>query len=127
MRLTSNKANAILLAVLVLASVVLALAAGFEVGLFVLLMVAGMALGTTLVYFATNSHRTRKPVALLVLSGVLALFLVSIVGLASGVEWLAFAPSISELPSGPFFFGLLIGVVQVAFGRLVGRGAWAGD
>ena len=122
----SNKANAILLAVLVLASVVLALA-GFEVGLFVLLMVAGMALGTTLVYFATNSHRTRKPVALLVLSGVLALFLVSIVGLASGVEWLAFAPSISELPSGPLFFGLVIGVVQVAFGRLMGRGAWAGD
>ncbi|MDP9439876.1 MAG: hypothetical protein M3P49_14235 [Actinomycetota bacterium] len=122
----SNKANAILLAVLVLASVVLALA-GFEVGLFVLLMVAGGALGTTLVYFATRSHRTRKPVALLVLSGVLALFLVSIFGLASGREWLAIAPSIHELPSGPLFFGLIIGVMQTALGRLVGRGAWAGD
>ena len=126
MGLISNEANAVLLALLVLASLALALA-GFEVGLFVLLMLAGMALGTALVYFATKPRRARKPVALLALFGILALFFVSIAGLAFGAEWLAFVPSVSDLPSGPFFFGLIVGVVQVAFGRLMGRGPWSGD
>lgn len=119
MGLISNKANAILLALLALASVALALA-GFEVGLFVLLMLAGMALGTALVYFATKPRRARKPVALLLLLGILAL---PIATLTLDVEWLAFVPSVSDLPSGPFFFGLIVGVVQVVFGRLMGRGA----
>lgn len=126
MRLIRNKADvtgAILLAVLGIASAALALA-GLEVGLFVLILLAGMALGTALVYFATKPRRARKPVALLLLLGIFAL---PVAALTLRAEWLVFAPSISEMPFGPSFFGLIIGAAQVAFGRFIGRGAWAGD
>lgn len=126
MRLIRNRADvagATLLAVLGIASAALALL-GFEVGLVVLLLLVGTAIGMALVHFATKPRRARKPVALLLLLGIFAL---PVAALTLQAEWLVLALRISEVPFGPFFFGLIIGAVQVAFGRLIGRGAWAGD
>ena len=129
MKLIRNKADVgglILLAVIALAGVALALA-GYEAGLFVLSIMGGIALGMALVHFATRPRHTRKPVALVLLLSVPALFLVTIVGLIYGVEWLVLAPNSFQSPSGALFFGIMCGGLQVAFGRLMGLGPWAGD
>ena len=126
MRNRADVGGLILLAVIAIAGAALALA-GHEVGLFILLTMAGIGLGMALVYFPTRSRRARRPVALLALFGILAFFLVPFVGLWLGAEWLVYPSMVSGSPSGGFLFGLVIGAGQVAFGRLMGRGPWAGD
>ena len=125
-RSKADVAGVILLAVVRIASAALALA-GFEAGLFVLSIMGGIALGVALVHLATRPRRTRKPVALILLLSIPALFLVTIAGFIHGVERLVLAPNSFQSPSGAFFFGIICGGLQVAFGRLMGLGPWAGD
>ena len=128
MRIVRNRADVgglILLAIIAIAGAILTLA-GHEVGLFILLAMAGIGFGTALVYFPTRSRRAQKPVAGLALFGVLVFLLIPFVGLWLGVGWLVYPSMASGSPSGGFLFGLAVGAGQVALGRLIGRGPWAG-
>ena len=124
-----NKADVgglILLAVIALAGASLALA-GREVGLYILLLMAGMGLGQALVHLAMRSRLARKRVALLALVGAVALLLVPLFGLWLGVGWLVYPSIASGSPYSGFFYGLAMGAGQVAFNTLMGFGPWADD
>ena len=92
MKLIRNKPDVvgglILLALIAIAGTALALA-GREVGLYILLLMAGAVIGKTLVHLAMRRWGARKRVALLALAGaVVALILVPLVGLWLGVNLL---------------------------------------
>lgn len=110
-----------LLATIATAGAVLALA-GHGAGPFVLLTMAGVGLGTTLVHLSTRPPRARRPAAVLALLVILAFLLAPFVGLWLGVGWLVYPSMFSGAPSGIFLYGLAIGAGQAAFARLVGRG-----
>ena len=118
MKLVRNRADAggaILLVLIVLASVALWLA-GYEVGRITLLGFAGVSAGFALSYFATRPLRTRKLVAVLLGLGSLALYVfltLSTEGFAS--------------PHKVLSFGLFIGVLQGVARRLFGAGVRVGD
>ena len=130
MKLIRNKADVvhlILLAVIVLAAAALALA-GREVGLYILLLMAGVGLGHGLVYLVMRRWGAKKRVAVLALvSSVALMLLVPLVGLWLGVSWPLYPSFASGSPYSGFFFGLAIDIGQSAFGTLLGFGLRAGD
>ena len=119
MKLIRNKADVgylILLTVVVLAGAALALS-GREEGLFILLLILGVALGFSVAYVATKPRRTRVPVALLLLAGA---FSIPAVGIVTGIGWI-FPGTVSGSPYSALPYGLFMGVLQATFFRLFGR------
>lgn len=123
MRLIRNKADVgglILLAVITLAAAGLALT-GREVGLYLLLIIPGIGLGLGLAYLTMRRWGANKRVALALIGAtLLVLFLLPLVGLWLGVEWLVFPWIGFSSPLSGFFFGMAMGIGQWAFSTLMG-------
>lgn len=112
-------------ALLLLGSAVLALL-GYAVGLRLLAFLVGFSAGFAGAYLLTKPRRYRAWVAVALGVCVLLPFFVSVFGLARGVEWMVLDLGVDSAGGG-LWFGVILGVVHVVFGRLSGHGFWAED
>ena len=87
---------------------------------------AGFLAGGAVAYVLTQPRRYRGPIAAALGAAVLAPYLASAFALARGDLWPGSVLALDHV-GGIFWFGLLVGVGQVVFGRLLGRGFRSGD
>ena len=125
MKSKADVAGLALLGLLVLGSLVVALL-GYDVGLWMFVFLVGSLVGWVVSYFLTKPRRYRGWVAVALGVGVLLPFLVSVFGLARGIEWLVLDLGFDSI-GGAFWFGLNAGIIQVVFGRFSGGGLRAED
>lgn len=125
-RLVRSKADVAgltFLVLLLLGSAALALA-GYEVGLRTFVLSVGFLTGWVAAYLLTKPRRYGGWVAVALGVGIFLPFLVSVFGLARGVEWLVLDFGFDST-GGTLWFGVTLAVIQVVFGRFSGRGFWA--